>query len=54
MRGKMRHNKDILVIFHVDSWRPYLPTEAEILVRLPLAPSITGGDGRIYTWKGGT
>ena len=54
MGAKMRDNHGILVIFRTNSWRPYQPTEADILELLPLIPSVSGNDGLIYTWKDGS
>ena len=50
----MKGNKGILVIFRTVTWRPYLPTEAELLDLFPLVPRMEGKDGTIYSWKGGS
>ena len=51
MGQNMRDHNAILAIFRTSTWRPYLPTEAEILERLPLTSTQSGNDGTIYTWK---
>ena len=50
----MKGNNGVLVIFRTDTWRPYLPTEAELFDLFALVPRMEGKDGTIYSWKGGS